>query len=126
MALDFDADLENPDVGARRIVGFTSAFLLFVAVSLVALQVYYAHARIGASPRAPRAFPAPGLETRNGQNLSALLEQQRVRSQAYAWVERARGRVRIPVSKAMAIVASRGAKAYDPLEPSAGPGGATP
>jgi hypothetical protein len=117
MATDFDADLQSPDVDARSIVGFASGFLVFVAVSIVLLGVYYIHANVSAAPPSPRQFPEPRLEARSGQDLGALLKTQRDRFQSYAWVDRGRGLVRIPVSRAMAIVAAHGAKAYDPLEP---------
>jgi hypothetical protein len=118
MATDFDADLQSPDVDARSVVGFASGFLVFVAVSIVLLGVYYIHANVSAAPPSPGQFPEPRLEARSGQDLGALLKAQRDQFQSYAWVDRGRGLVRIPVSRAMEIVAARGAKAYDPLEPS--------
>jgi hypothetical protein len=56
------------------------------------------------------------METRNRQDLGALLKTQRAELQDYAWVDRDRGLVRIPVARAMQIVAARGAAAYDPPE----------
>jgi hypothetical protein len=118
MATDFDAGLQSPDVDARSIVGFASGFLLFVAVSIALLGVYYIHANVRVASPSPRQFPEPRLEARSGQELGALLKTQRHQFQSYAWVDRGRGLVRIPVSRAMEIVAARGAKAYDPPEAS--------
>ena len=115
MATESDADLESPDVDARAILGLVGGFLIFTAASVVGLSVYYIHTHVNRS-LAPREFPEPRLETRNRQDLGALLKMQRAELQDYAWVDRDRGLVRIPVARAMQIVAARGAAAYDPPE----------
>ena len=57
----------------------------------------------------PRRFPEPRLEARSGEDLRALLKSQRDQFESYAWVDRGRGLARIPVARAMEIVAGRGA-----------------
>lgn len=115
MATEPDADLQSPDVDARAILGLVGGFLIFTAASVVGLGVYYIHAHVGPS-LAPREFPQPRLETHNRQVLGALQKAQRAELQDYAWVDRDRGLVRIPVARAMQIVAARGVAAYDPPE----------
>ena len=115
MATEFDADLQSPDVDARAVLGLVGGFLIFAAVSVVGIGAYYIHAHVG-RPLAPREFPKPRLETRNRQELGALQKAQRAELQDYAWVDRDRGLVRIPVERAMQIIAARGAEAYDPAE----------
>jgi hypothetical protein len=126
MATDFDAGLQSPDVDTRSIVGLASGFLVFVAVSVVLLGVYYIHANVGAGSASPRQFPEPRLEMRSGQDLDALVKAQEDQFQSYAWVDRGRGLVRIPVSRALELLAARGAKAYDPPEPSSPAPGSAP
>jgi hypothetical protein len=121
MATDTDADLENPDVDARAIVVLVAGFLVLAATSVVGLGFYYMHAHVGHAS-APRSFPEPRLETRNGQDLGALQRRQQGQLQVYAWRDRERGLVQIPLERAMEIIASRGAGAYGPLEPSASRG----
>ena len=121
MATDTDADLQNPDVDARAIVMLVAGFLIFAAISGIGLRFYYMHAHVGLAIQ-PLSFPEPRLETRNGQDLDAL--QKRQRGQDYVWRDRERGLVRIPLARAMEIIASRGAGAYDQLEtpaPTPGP-----
>ena len=117
MATDFDADLQNPEVDARSILVFASGFVVFVSVSIVLLGVYYFRANVSVASPSPRRFPEPRLEGRSGEDLRALLKTQRDQFESYAWVDRGRGLARIPVSRAMEIVAGRGAKAYDSPDP---------
>jgi hypothetical protein len=126
MADDAEAGFENPEVNARAIIAFTFGFLVFVAVSLVLLGFYYGHANVSAAPAPPRDFPAPQLETRNGQDLSAIRDIQSGRSLDYSWVDREHGLVRIPIARAMEIVAARGSKAYDPPDALAAPASGAP
>jgi hypothetical protein len=63
---------------------------------------------------------------RSGQDLDALVKAQEDQFQSYAWVDRGRGLVRIPVSRALELLAARGAKAYDPPEPSSPAPGSAP
>lgn len=115
MATDSDADLQKPDVDARAIVGLVAGFLVFTAIAVVGLRFYYVHAHVGHAA-GPREFPEPQLETHNHQDLGALQKRQRDQLQDYAWRDRERGLVRIPLERAMEIIASRGAAAYDPLK----------
>jgi hypothetical protein len=118
MATDTDADLQKPDVDARAIVALVAGFLIFAAISGAGLRFYYMHAHVGHAV-GPREFPEPRLETRNGQDLGALQRRQQGQLQVYAWRDRERGLVQIPLEGAMEIIASRGAGAYGPLEPPA-------
>jgi hypothetical protein len=118
MATDSDADLQNPDVDARAIVALVAGFLVFAAIAVVGLRFYYMHAHVGHAV-GPQEFPEPRLETHNRQDLGVLQKRQRGQLQDYAWRDRERGLVRIPLARAMEIIASRGAGAYDPLEPPA-------
>jgi hypothetical protein len=116
MATDLDAGPQPPDVAARSIVGLVFGFLVFVAASVAGLGVYYKHEHVGGTAAPRQKFPEPRLETRNSQDLGPLLKVQREQFQSYAWVDRGRGLVRIPVARAMEIIAARGAGAYDPPE----------
>jgi hypothetical protein len=112
MAIDSDPGFESPEVNARAILAFTFGFVAFVAVSLVLLYGYYMLSNVSAVPGPLRAFSTPQLETHNRQELNALRKQNN-RSLDYAWVDRSRRLVRIPVERAMEIIATHGATAYD-------------
>ena len=54
-------------------------------------------------------FPTPRLETDDGnQDLADLHEREDLLLNYYSWVDRSKGTVRIPIERAMEIVAQRG------------------
>lgn len=121
MGADANTAFESPEVNARVVVACALGLALFVAMSLTLLGIYYIKAFVNAPPAPSRAFPAPRLETRVGQSFDPLRQAQTRRLHEYAWVDRKNGLVRIPVERAMELVAARGAKAYDPVGPPPSP-----
>jgi hypothetical protein len=126
MVVKSDARLESPEVDAPAILGFTFGFIAFVAISLVLLDFYYRHADVGAAPRPPRPFPAPRLETHSGQTLDALRKSRAEHTRESTTADREHGPVRIPISRAMEIVAARASKAYDPPDAPSNPASVAP
>ena len=63
--------------------------------------------------KAPRAAPnAPILQSAPANDLAALRAQKRTLLDRYAWIDRDRGLVRIPIERAIdLIVSNRGAAA---------------
>ena len=54
-------------------------------------------------------FPTPRLETDDGnQDLADLHERESLLLEHYSWVDRAQGKVRIPIERAMEILATKG------------------
>lgn len=71
----------------------------------------------GPSALPPTAFPPPALQSDPAGELRDYQAAQRARLEGYAWADREAGRVRIPVARAMTLLATRGAAAFDPLDP---------
>jgi hypothetical protein len=57
--------------------------------------------------------PAPRLQTSPRDDLLALRERERAALQTYGWVDEQRGIVRIPIERAMSLVAERGLPARE-------------
>ncbi|HEY9899075.1 MAG TPA: hypothetical protein V6D00_07825 [Pantanalinema sp.] len=53
-------------------------------------------------------FPAPGARAESPQDLARLRQSEDQLLNRYEWVDRKAGIVRIPIERAMALVASRG------------------
>ena len=51
--------------------------------------------------------------------LRRVLSEQRARLSGYAWADRDKTLVRIPIERAMQLIVRKGAQAYDPLAPAA-------
>lgn len=116
-----EAPREPPGVAVRPVLVTVIGFLVFVAVSLAGLRVYYAWDVHGPVVTPQRPFAPPRLQTDPVGDLHRFETEQRGRLDGYAWADRDRGLVRIPIERAMDLIAARGADAYAPLDPPAPP-----
>jgi hypothetical protein len=71
---------------------------------------------------AAEQFPSPRVQTHQAEQLKDLLTAQRQQLTGYEWADQNKTLIRIPIERAMEIIAQRGAEAYAPLLP---PGPAT-
>ncbi|MNL63672.1 hypothetical protein D3C87_1878270 [compost metagenome] len=53
-------------------------------------------------------FPGPGVRVESAEDLARLRQSEEQLLGSYAWVDRRAGIVRIPIDRAMTLVASRG------------------
>jgi hypothetical protein len=109
--------VSGDDVGAvdtRRIacVGLALAVLLAAIVggvlALHAWDARSAHGALGPSarPAGTGEFPEPTLQTQPAEDRQRYFAQQRAKAHEYAWIDRSRGVVRIPVERAMRLLQS--------------------
>jgi hypothetical protein len=61
-------------------------------------------------------FAKPRLQTNGAGDLARLQSEQRGRLRGYAWVDRKKGIVSIPIEEAMKRTVARGTYAYDPID----------
>jgi hypothetical protein len=106
---------ETPDVMTSRLLVAMVGTVAMVVVALGALYAFYRSSAPSASFIPPRTFSAPQLETKWDGSRDPAIAEQKSRLDAYAWVDREHGIVQIPIDRAMALIAARGATAYDPL-----------
>ena len=109
---------QPPDVATSGVVIAVAGFLAFVALTMTGMFFYLSAGAPGAfRPATKHAFPAPVLQTKPRDDLKRFELEQHKALSGYAWVDRSKGIARVPIAKAMRIVAARGDHAYDPLEP---------
>lgn len=127
MAHDADADapLEPAGVSVQRVLWGALASLALVAGAIWGLSALYDWRVPRRTLPAPERFPSPRVQTHQTEQLRDLLAAQRRRLTGYAWADAGKTLVRIPIERAMEIIAQRGARAYAPLLP-AGPASAAP
>jgi hypothetical protein len=126
--------MPNEDMGNRRVpepagvangivIVAVAGFLGFVGLSMTGLFFYLRSAAPGALKAAvENHFPEPALQKNPPDDLRNFEREQRAMLSVYEWVDRSKGLVRIPIERAMQIVAARGSHAYDaPDEPTATP-----
>jgi hypothetical protein len=87
---------DDPNVAASAVVGIISAVLLFVII--VVLQAYFFDAE--------RAELEKKVYTQPDQALQQLDASQLELISSYGWVSQADGVVRIPIERAMELVAA--------------------
>jgi len=119
MADDPHHRFEPPAIDARTVLLAGVGALVLLAGTVAGLAaVYRADVRANLAP-APRTFPPPRLRADEAAQRERLQAAQRARLERYAWVDRQKGIVQIPIARAMALIVQAGAKAYDPVVPSA-------
>jgi hypothetical protein len=117
---------EPGGIHVLAVLAITAGFAVFVAICVAGLYFYYAWAERNIPPPVPHSFPKPVLEQTPLLDLQKLQEKQRAQLQGYAWIDRGKGVARIPIERAMKMVAGRGADAYKPYsapQPQAAPAG---
>lgn len=102
---------EPEGVAARPVLYIAVGFLAFVGLCLGGIFLYYSDV-IGTRRSVKlEPFPAPQLQRTPLSDLEKLQQKQQAQLHGYAWVDKNQGIVRIPIERAMQIVAARGGTA---------------
>jgi hypothetical protein len=91
---------DDPNVAASAVVGFVSAILLFVII--VVLQAYFYRAEQQELERKVYTQPYEALQQLDATQLEQI--------NSYGWVSEADGVARIPIDRAMELVAAEAAE----------------
>ncbi|MGH6725189.1 MAG: hypothetical protein ACREB8_01420 [Pseudolabrys sp.] len=108
-------ELQSPRLPGRPFILLVAGVALFLSVSFGGLRAVFVYNVPDRIPLPAQQPPAPRLLADPPAELSAVLSQQRARLAGYHWVDRGKKIVSIPIDRAMAIVASRGADAFAPI-----------
>jgi hypothetical protein len=110
---------ETTDVSSRPIVLAGAAIVALILLASAGASVLIRHyARREARASAPNPLasygpqepPAPRLQTAPRSDLEAMRAGEDATLHSYGWVDRSAGRVRIPIERAMELVAKSGGK----------------
>lgn len=108
---------ETTDVKARGILGLAVAVALTVLAALGGLawlvNDYQAEARhsdpqVSPLARDRRPSPGPQLQATPNADFTEFRQQQEETLSSYGWIDKQQGIVRVPVSRAIEILAERG------------------
>lgn len=108
---------EAPAVATRAVMYTAVGLLVFVGISLVVLHIYYRERINQAIFVPPTQFAKPQLQTNDVGDLAKLQAKQRGRLGDYAWIDRGKGIISIPIEEAMKRTVARGTDAYAPIDP---------
>lgn len=113
-----DVLFEPSDIDARHIVLIASGIVVTAAV-IVSLMYFFftflAHRRASLSPpplpmnlHGDAIPPEPRIQASPSRDLRDLRVYEDAVLEKYAWIDKSRGRVGIPIDRAMALIAQRG------------------
>ncbi|MFO1039648.1 MAG: hypothetical protein U1E45_22620 [Geminicoccaceae bacterium] len=106
---------EGPGVATLPIVASAVGYLAFVAVMLFVLQTVFGNRLEKTFVWPPQVLPEPQLQRDPVAERRRVQAEQAARLTGYAWVDRSKGLVQVPIERAMELVVARGAAAYDPV-----------
>jgi hypothetical protein len=116
------APLEPAGVSLRPVLLGAIATVVLMLAAIWGLNVVYDWQVPNRTLPPPEQFPSPRVQTHQAEELKDLLSAQRRQLTGYEWADQNKTLVRIPVERAMEIIAQRAGEAYAPLLP---PGPAT-
>jgi hypothetical protein len=116
---------ETSDADIRKLIEFGAGIVALVLVALALMWLlfrYLAGQHAPAAAGAPAAAvqelpPAPRLQVSPATELERLRAREQAILESYGWVDRTSGVVRIPIGRAMDLVAERGGRLGAQAEP---------
>jgi len=124
-----DQGFELQDIGSGGVIAFFITLVVIVILANVVIRGiykgldYYAksHQEVAApmmavpsgdmrviNPSEAQKFPEPRLETNERMEINEFRLQEEQTLHSYAWVDKDAGTVRIPIDRAMQLIAQRG------------------
>ena len=112
---DRDDAREPAAIHAGAVAAILAGFLLFVVLVTIGLFAFYRREAQDASFVKVATFTAPRLQTLADGLPDPEIARQKADLDRRRWVDADHRVLQIPIEDAMALVAARGAEAYDPV-----------
>lgn len=121
MAIEVRDNRESPWIKTRWVLRLVGVFVLMVAVAMWGLHAFY-RARLASEDVqiSVGKFPVPQIQPNPTGDLQRFRTRQNEELAGYAWVDKAKGLVHVPIERAMDFVASRGPAALEPIDQESG------
>jgi hypothetical protein len=103
-------DYERTDIESRDIAWLAAGLALFVVITPLLMPFVFPQSMQHRTPSAPPALnaDAPQLEITPRNDLQRVQRGEAQFTQSYDWTDRGKGEIRIPVSRALQLLAERG------------------
>lgn len=99
---------EHSDISAWLLASLAGGLAIFLLASPYLLGLIYPNALHPAGAGAIPSPPPPRLQTHVSAELATLRAAETAQLSGYAWADRPAGTVRIPIDRALALIAERG------------------
>jgi len=106
---------EPAAIATKSLILIGGGALIFLAAVLTVLGAIYSREVPTKAVPAPQQFPTPRVETDEHGALEKMIGAQRQALNGYGWANDQHTLVRIPIARAMALIAAKGRQAYDPV-----------
>lgn len=118
MALEVRNNREDPAVAVRTVLGITLGFMAVAGLIALGLHfVFRAKVDVAKVEQPVATFPIPQIQPNPTEDYLGFRRRQNEALAGYAWVDRAKGLVHVPIERAMALVAAEGDAGWDPPDP---------
>ena len=103
-------DYERSDIVSVDIAWLAAGLALFVVATPLVMPLAFPQSMRHRTPAAPPALSAqaPALEVTPGHDLQNFNRSESEFVNSYGWTDRSHGVVRVPITRAMKLVAQRG------------------
>ncbi len=103
-------DYERSDIMGRDMAWLAAGLALFIVATPLIMPFVFPQSMRHRTPSAPPALTAdaPRLEITPRQDRQRFQRSEAEFEQSYGWTDRSKGAVRIPVDRAMRLLAERG------------------
>ncbi len=108
-------DWPAPGVRNRPVIAIAAGLMAMMLISVAALTGVYIWKLPERDAATPLPLPAPQVRTDETLLRRQLERDQLSRLSGYAWQNPEKTLIRIPIERAMQILAARGPQAYDPI-----------
>jgi hypothetical protein len=109
-------DYERTDADPRLIGALAAGVAFFLAATPFILEASFPGAqRMGGVPHGLPLPPTPRLQVHPKDDLLRLRRTERQQLTSYAWIDRDRRIVRIPIDRALQLVTERGLDGWPPV-----------
>lgn len=118
MSIEVRDNREDPAVSARTVLGITLGFTAAAGLIAFGLHFVFRHYVDPAKVEQPVAtFPIPQIQPNPQQDYLGFRRRQNEQLAGYAWVDRGKDLIHVPIARAMALVAAKGDAGWDPPDP---------
>ena len=118
MSIEVRNNRESPAVSTATVLALTLGFTAVAGMIVFGLHFLYRWKVDPAKVDQPVAdFPVPQIQSNPSEDYLGFRARQNLQLSGYAWVDRDKDLVHVPIARAMSLINSKGDAGYEPPDP---------